>query len=311
MTTPRSQLVDQQIALHYHLVSRCVRRSWLCGRDPFSRKNYNHRKAWLESRLFHLGQYFAVEVDAFAIMSNHFHLVVFYDPLACESWTDEEVIWRWCEAFPRPGVLNDHDEVEHRKARQREALLQEPGSIEAARRCLGSLSAFMKHLKQPIARRANLEDRCTGHFFEGRFYSGALLGEEAVIAAMVYVDLNPVRAKIAKNIEQCRDCSIRRRLDVVENSPERLKEAIAPLVSGLGECGAINRKINMKLGDYIEHLRWLSPVQAPASPDDNHARWFARVAAIKKRQRAYGFIDDLKDWVERHGYKRPGDALPE
>jgi hypothetical protein len=59
--------------------------------------------------------------------------------------------------------------------------------------------------------------------------------EEAVIAAMVYVDLNPVRAKIAKNIEQCRDCSIRRRLDVVENSPERLKEAIAPLVSG--PCG--------------------------------------------------------------------------
>jgi hypothetical protein len=311
MATPRSQLVDQQIALHYHLVSRCVRRSWLCGRDPHTRKNYNHRKTWLESRLFHLGQYFAIEVDAFAIMSNHFHLVVFYDPLACESWTDEEVIWRWCEAFPRPGVLNDPDEVEHRKARQREALLQEPGSIEAARRCLGSLSAFMKNLKQPIARRANREDKCTGHFFEGRFYSGALLGEEAVIAAMVYVDLNPVRAKIAKNIEQCRDCSIRRRLDVVENSPERLKEAIAPLVSGLGESGAINNHINMSLGGYIEHLRWLSPAQPPANPDDNHARWFARVAAIKKRQRAYEFIDDLKDWVERHGYKRPVDALPE
>ena len=244
-------------------------------------------------------------------MSNHLHLVVFYDPLACESWSDEEVIWRWCEAFPRPGVLNDPDEVEHRKERQREALLQEPGSIEAARRCLGSLSAFMKNLKQPIARRANLEDKCTGHFFEGRFYSGALLGEEAVIAAMVYVDLNPVRAKIAKNIEQCRDCSIRRRLDVVENSPERLKEAIAPLVSGLGESVATNRQINMSLGDYIEHLRWLSPVRSPGNLDDDHARWFARVAAIKKRQRAFGRVDDLKDWVVRHGFKRPVDALPE
>jgi hypothetical protein len=234
-------------------------------------------------------------------MSNHFHLVVFYDPLACESWTDEEVIRRWCEAFPRPGVLNDPDEVEHRKARQREALLQEPGSIEAARHCLGSLSAFMKNLKQPIARRANREDECTGHFFEGRFCSGALLCEEAVIAAMVYVDLNPVRAKIAKNIEQCRDCSIQRRLDVVENSPERLKEAIAPLVSGLREIGANNRPINISLGGYIEHLRWLSPAHSPATPDDNHARWFARVAAIKKRQRDFGLIDDLKDGLNVTG----------
>jgi hypothetical protein len=50
---------------------------------------------------------------------------------------------------------------------------------------------------------------------------------------------------------------------------------------------------------------------SPANPDDNHARWFARVAAIKKRQRAFGLVDDLKDWVESHGYKRPIDALPE
>jgi hypothetical protein len=64
------------------------------------------------------------------------------------------------------------------------------------------------------------------------------------------------------------------------------------------------------VGDYIEHLRWLSPVQPPVNPGDNHAHWFARVAAIKKRQRAFGLIDDLKGWVERHGYKRPVDALP-
>jgi hypothetical protein len=52
------------------------------------------------------------------------------------------------------------------------------------------------------------------------------------------------------------------------------------------------------------------PAQPPANPDDNHARWFARVAAIKKRQRTLGFIDDLKDWVELHWYRRPVDALP-
>ena len=66
----------------------------------------------------------------------------------------------------------------------------------------------MKHLKQPIARRANLEDDRTGHFFEQRFYSGALLTEEALIAAMAYVDLNPVRAELAERIEEIRDTSI-------------------------------------------------------------------------------------------------------
>ena len=67
----------------------------------------------------------------------------------------------------------------------------------------------------------------------------------------------------------------------------------------------------MGLGDYIEHLRWLSPTQPPANPDDNHARWFARVTAVKKCQRAFGLIAELNDWVERHGHKRPLDALPE
>jgi hypothetical protein len=75
------------------------------------------------------------------------------------------------------------------------------------------MSAFMQHLKQPIARQANGEDEVKGHFFEQRFYLGALLCEEALLAAMAYVDLNPVRARIAKDIEQCDHTSIAKRLE--------------------------------------------------------------------------------------------------
>ncbi len=188
--------------MHYHIVSRCVRRSWLCGVDRLARKDYGHRKDWLEQRMWHLAQYFAVAIDAFAIMSNHFHLVVFFDPQESYRWNDEEVAERWLRVFP-PGT-SDMSESDQAAlfGLHRELLLLSPERLLHARETLGSLSMFMKHLKQPIAYQANREDRCSGHFFEGRFYSGALLDENAVIAAMAYVDLNPIRARITQHIEQ-------------------------------------------------------------------------------------------------------------
>ncbi len=163
----------------------------------------------------------------------------------------------------------------------------------------------MKHLKQPIAWRANREDKCTGHFFEGRFYSGALLSERAVLAAMVYVDLNPVRAKICASIEGYKHTSIYKRLRKLESSPEELQEMLKPLVSGIGSDSP---RQAMSLASYIDHLQLLS---APPkdSMTDEQASWFTRVASIRKRQRAYGSMDELKEWVLRHGWRRTGDAL--
>jgi hypothetical protein len=305
MATPRSQLVDSEFALHYHLISRCVRRSWLCGFDKQSRKKYDHRKSWLEDRLFYLAKYFAVEIDAYAILSNHFQLVVYYDPLACYRWDDADVARRWTEAFP-PRVSPEHaQDSAALKEIQREEITNDPVRLERARLTLGSLSSFMKHLKQPIAWRANREDNCTGHFFESRFYSGALLSEEAVLAAMVYVDLNPVRAKICDSFESYEHTSIYKRLKHLENSPERLHELIGSLVSGIGSRSLPRQ---MTLGGYIDHLRMLS-LPPGGNMTDEQATWFSRVASIRKRQRAYGRIDELKNWVVRHGWRRTGDAL--
>jgi hypothetical protein len=44
---------------------------------------------------------------------------------------------------------------------------------------LASVSWFMKCINQAIARAANIEDGCTGHCWEARFASQALLSEQA------------------------------------------------------------------------------------------------------------------------------------
>ncbi len=280
----------------------------MCGRDPYSGKRYDHRKEWLKDRLFHLAKYFSVELDAFAIMSNHFHLVVYYDPLACNQWTDDEVAYRWVEAFP-PRLTNaGAGDLEARKSLMRDRLKEQPEQLLSLRRRLGSLSAFMKHLKQPIAWRANQEDDCRGHFFEGRFYSGALLNEAAVLAAMAYVDLNPVRAKITRRIENCRDSSIFTRLKKLNNSPERLEEVLAPLVSGIGQS---TKRLQITLREYAEQLRILIPTSGNVHLTDSEAHWFARVASFKKRQRAFGFLPELQHWIDGRGWKRVGNALPD
>ena len=81
MTTPRSLLVDPDSACDYHLASRCVQRAFLCGRDPHTGRDQSHRRRWLVDRVEALAPWFAVDVHAYTVMANHFHLVVRHDPL--------------------------------------------------------------------------------------------------------------------------------------------------------------------------------------------------------------------------------------
>jgi hypothetical protein len=73
--------------------------------------------------------------------------------------------------------------------------------IEQYRNLLDDLGLFMKCLNVPIARQANKEDGCTGHFWESQFKSQALLSEDALLTCMTYVDLNPFRAGMCNTPE--------------------------------------------------------------------------------------------------------------
>ena len=318
MATPRKLLVDPENACAYHLVSKCTRGMYLCGWDRSTRRQYKHRRRWLVKRARSLAECFAIDLLTYAVMSNHFHLVAIFDPKACETWSDEEVARRWVDAFPPPeprsrarGRIAAAKIWERRKADRRELVLSDPDRLERARRTLGSLSSFMKHLKQPIARRANLEDGCEGHFFNQRFYSGALLSEKAIIAASAYVDLNPVRADLTERLDEYEDASIAER--VREDSPERLNDYLRPIASGLGPQRH-RSFVDITLGDYVGLLEGM--VAAHRTPEketvqsDRIADWRARIFALNKRQRAYGSEEQLRAWTRERGLRCLEEALP-
>ena len=261
MTKPRSHYVDPRNARFYHLTSRCVRRAFLLGQDPVSNRNHHHRKNIFLKRLKQLARYFTVDIMGYAIMSNHIHLVVRFDPNGAVHWTDEEVAFRWCCVYDGHGIDSElstkhapagPEDFDLNQAIRYHDLLLDPTRVDRCRQALSSLSRFMQHLKQPFAVWANKQDQCKGHFFESRFYSGALLDESDLMACMAYVDLNPVEAKIATSLRESVDTSIHERLYAERFDPERLEAYLAPLWNEDTEQPKPN--LPYRLHDYAKQL---------------------------------------------------------
>ena len=91
MTKARNSLISIDATPYYHCVSRCVRRAFLCGHDNMTGKSYEHRRGWLEDKLLSLPKIFAIDIAAYAIMSNHYHVVLHINSDKAKRWGDYEV----------------------------------------------------------------------------------------------------------------------------------------------------------------------------------------------------------------------------
>ena len=161
MTMPRRTIVPQTGDPSLHLISRCVRRAFLCGEDP-ELGPLDHRKVWAENRLGELRQWFAFEGLTYAFMENHFHIVLTLKRSWAAGWSDEEVARRWVEVFPCKKFFGIHGPMMKENSVQR--ILQDPERVAELRRRLADCGWLMKALKEPISRQANKEDRTHGTF---------------------------------------------------------------------------------------------------------------------------------------------------
>jgi REP element-mobilizing transposase RayT len=315
MTRARRELVDIETTPYYHCICRCVRRAFLCGEDNFTGKSYEHRKSWVLERLKDLQSIFAVDLCAYAVMSNHYHLVVRLNGQQAASWTENEVMMRWGELFSLPPLIAIYRAGQAATQAEQE---KAQATIAIWRERLADLSWFMRSLNEDLARRANIEDGCKGRFWEGRFKSQALLDEAAVLTCMSYVDLNPVRAGVAATPETSDFTSIQQRIaDYAEKAEEPApdKPRLTPLDSPNQE--AHPDAFSFTTEDYLELVDWsgraireekrgaisstLPPILQRLHLDPEHflrhvhkGGWGYHVAAL-------GRIDRLREAAERLG----------
>ena len=303
----RQTSIDPKQIQIVHVWNRCVRRAFLCGQDPLTGRDFEHRRQWGRRRLEHLASVFAIDCITFSIMSNHTHQILRSRPDIVESWDDREVALRWLRLSPKRN-RRTNDLVEPTES-EINALANNPKRLAEIRVRLSDVSWWMRYFSHHMACRANKEDNLKGHFWEARFGSELILDDASILACMIYVDLNPVRAQMAATPEESDYTGAKDRIDDLRISifTTDLDQPTLTLTSSQHSIHDWER-----LG--AEHSGWMCPVEIdeatdPIGPDaDPTGRRASRKGAVAISLTRYL---ELLDWVGRtiRGDKR--GAIPE
>jgi putative transposase len=267
MALPRKKYVKEGKEGIYHCFTRCVRRAFLCGRDPISQRDFSHRRVWIVDRLRELAAIFAIEVLAYSVMESHNHTILRTRPDIVASWSVREVATRWLTLFPHHSGIKDGDRPLDEN--QINTLAECTERIAELRKRLSSLSWFMGRLNEFIARAANKEDNVKGRFWESRFKCLALLDEAAIAACMVYVDLNPIHAGLASTPEDSNFTSIQERIRAWSGETTTADPVSSGQVIRSGSCDKDipgpedpTNDVNPIHSFYTPSASWLCPIQS-------------------------------------------------
>jgi len=169
---------------YYHLISRTVLKSFLLDDES--------REVFL-SNLRMLARVYFVKVVTFSLMSNHFHLIVRMLPAG--EISDRE--------------LEERFHIYYNEGKQKRNWRPYfAGEADRYRQRFADLSRFMQDLKQRFSRWYNRKTDNEGHVWSDRFRSVMLEDGRALLACMVYVDLNSVRAGMVERPEDFRYCGL-------------------------------------------------------------------------------------------------------
>jgi hypothetical protein len=130
--------------------------------DSYSGQSYEHRRGWVEERLLYLSSVYAIDICAYAVMSNHVHVVVHVDVDKAQGWRDKQVLSLWHTLY-KGTLITQKCMRDEPLSPGEEVTLRE--TIQEYRRRLHDTSWFMRNLNEFIAREANKEDSCTGRFY--------------------------------------------------------------------------------------------------------------------------------------------------
>jgi hypothetical protein len=219
-------------------------------------KNYEYRRTWIRARLEFVAGAMAIEVLGYAVMNNHFHVVLRNRPDIVAELSDRDVALHWWQLCPqrknKDGTPAEPTEFEIN------SWANDAERVTELRLRLSSVSWFMRFVAGDIAKRANKDDDVTGRFWEGRFKCQPLLDEAAILACLQYVDLNPVRAGLAASPETSDFTSAQDRIADFQTAA-----ANAETSSSTKSDRSLTRTQRRQLDNAIEHgprAGWLQPM---------------------------------------------------
>jgi len=225
-------------------------------------------------------------------MSNHYHIVLKVSDN--KLWSVTQTLKTWNRLYNLPYLC---EKFLKNEITTKAELRQVKVMAKMYRKRLMNISWFMKCLNEYIAVKANAEDKCKGHFWEARFKSQALLDEKALLTCMAYVDLNPIRAAMAKTPETSDYTSIQERIKNKKtkllpfnekNIPYYLSDYIA-LVDYTGKCIHPNKKgyIENDIPDILNRLEihpdtWLDEMKQYRTSGKNAIGTVAQIKSFYK-----------------------------